>query len=236
MKRLLFVALLALASCMYLPAQVPVTVTSNTDPGTIAARIQQLQDLASQVQNGIQTLEAADEMVQYQIQSLQQLSSGTWQGFVNAWDYETSALNNFAYLSSQIQPLNAAVDTTTFVKTWTAASGIVHSTDSLVKDTQMREALWKGNLGSSSAANTTVGQLQAVDQGLQLVGGEVEDMNMTLGATKQYFVTRAEIEDAQNEQTRQIIDNYYETDYLSNTDAPVDLSQRDASLSTDSAW
>ena len=236
MKRLLSVAVLALASCLYLSAQIPTTITSDTDPGTIAGRIQELEDLAQQIQNGIQTLRAADEMVEYQIQALQQLSQGTWQGFVNAWDYETGALNNFAYLSSQIAPLSDAVDMATFMKTWSAATTIVHSTDNLIKNTQMREALWQQTTASAQTSNGLLSQLQAANQALGLLGGEVQDIHMALGAWKQYFVTRQEIEDTEAQQVREVIDGYYQTSYLSNTGDPYDLSQQDAALSSDSSW
>ena len=234
MKCLAALSILLFALSLSAFAQVP--TADVIDPQTIVHYIQELQQLANNVQNGIQQLQEADAMVQYQIQALQQLSSGSWQGFVNAWDYETGTLNNSAALASQVPEINDSMDLATFMKTWNAATNVVHSTDYLIKDTQMRQQLWQQQMNNSAASNGPVGQLQAANQALALLGGEVADINMNLGAWKDYFVAREEIQDTSNQQELDIINSYYSTDYLSNTGTAIDLSQQDAVLTQQTAW
>jgi hypothetical protein len=234
MKRLFVVLLLIFLSCCSLFAQLAVGIVSDTDPGTLISRLQMLQSMASQVQNAIQQLQEADQMVQYQYMALQQLSAGGWQGFVNAWNQETNTLSTFANLSSQIPALNDSMSMADFMKSWNAASNIVHATDTLIKDSQARQQLWSQTQADSASSQTFVGQMQTVNRALGLLGGEIADVNLNLGAWKQWFVNQQELQQKASEQTQKDIDGYYETDGLDNTGTAIDLSQRDTALATDS--
>jgi hypothetical protein len=76
--------------------------------------------------------------------------------------------------------------------------------------------------------------MQTVNRALGLLGGEIADVNLNLGAWKQWFVNQQELKQKAAEQTQKDIDGYYETDGLDNTGPAIDLSQRDAALATDS--
>jgi conjugal transfer/entry exclusion protein len=205
-------------------AQIPVTITSNSDPGTILYYINEGQRYANTIENAIQMLQTADTSLQYQIQALQQLDSGTWQGFVNAWNDETVSINGYTSLVaslpslSQIQTVADLVNSSdytaalagmrTLQTNWGYATNIVHSTDNLVKNTSNRQTLWAQAQAASAYANGPVAELQAVNQELGLIGGEVQDMNLNLQAWKDYFVAQNEQQQMQAKLRQQQADSF----------------------------
>ena len=213
---------------LYSFAQIPVTITSNTDPGTLVNYIEQAQRYAQTIQNAIQELQTADQALQYQIQALQQLDSGTWNGFVKAWDMETGAINEYTALVaqlpslSQIQAVSDLVQTQgyqaalsnmqTLQKNWGLASNIVHTTDTLVQNTAYRQQLWSQTLANSASSQSQgpVAQLQAVNQALALLGGEVADLNVNMGSWKDYFVAQVEQQQMQQKIQQQEADQFIE--------------------------
>ena len=188
-------------------AQIPTTVTSINDPGTLLSWINDAQRYATTIENAIQQLQLADQTLEYQISAAKQLESGSWQGFVNAWNDESVSVNNFAALManmpslSQIQAIQELVDTQgyqaasanmkVFQTNWNNATNIVHTTDTLVKNTQSRERLG-AKPRQFPNENGDVRQLQVLNQQLGLLYGETADVNMNLSAWKQYTVARIE--------------------------------------------
>ena len=209
-------------------AQIPVTITSNTDPGTLVNYIEQAQRYAQTIQNAIQELQTADQALQYQIQALQQLDSGTWSGFVKAWDMETGAINEYTALVaqlpslSQIQAVSDLIQTQGYQaalsnmqalqKNWGLATNIVHTTDNLVQNTAYRQQLWSQTLANSSSSQnqSAVGQLQTVNQALALLGGEISDLNVNMGSWKDYFVAQVEQQRMQQQVQQQQADQFIE--------------------------
>jgi conjugal transfer/entry exclusion protein len=218
-------------------AQVPVTISSDIDPGTIADRIAVAQNWASTIQNAITQLQTATSALQYQIEALQQLGQGSWDSFVRAWNDETVALNDYtSFLDnmpslSQIQAVQQLVATQGFQSAkqsmdqlnnqWGYASNIVHTTDYLFQNTKQRQQEWSQILSESATQNNNdVAQLQVLNQGLGLLGSEVRDVSMNLGAWKQYFVAQAEQKKLVRLQEQQLNDQYYTGDGFANYGAP----------------
>ena len=224
MKRALFFVAFILISFSAV-AQIPVTISSDVDPGTIIDRINQAQRFAQTIENAIQQLQTASESLQYQIQALQQLSTGSWQGFVNAWNDETVALNGYTQILEQMPSLAdiqavsdliqsqgykaALSNMQSLMKNWSLASNIVHSTDNLVKNTAYRQELWNDAMSNSANSQSTVGQLQTLNQALGLLGGEVQDLNLNMGSWKDYFVAQVE-----QQQMQQRIQDQEASDFM----------------------
>ena len=231
MKRtIFFVALILISFSAF--AQIPVTISSDVDPGTIIDRINQAQRFAQTIENAIQQLQTASESLQYQIQALQQLSTGSWQGFVNAWNDETVALNGYTQILAQMPSLAdiqavsdliqsqgykaALSNMQSLMKNWSLASNIVHSTDNLVKNTAYRQQLWNDAMSNSANSQSTVGQLQTLNQALGLLGGEVQDLNLNMGSWKDYFVAQVEQQQMQQRIEDQEASNFMEGNAAAN--------------------
>lgn len=237
MKRSFTVALFSLAFCFASFAQVPVTVTSNTDPATIANYISTAESWVQTVQNGVSQLQTATQALQYQIMAVQQLSQGSWDSFVRAWNDETVALNNYTQLVnnmpslSQIQAVQQLVNSEGYQDykqslsqldtQWGYASNIVHTTDSLIQNTKQRQQLW-GEIQSQSSTtgNDDVAQLQIMNQALGLLGGELRDVNVNMGSWKDYYVAQAEQAKLQQQILNNSDDAYHTGDGFSNVGAP----------------
>lgn len=213
-------------------AQIPVTISSDIDPGTLINRINQAQRFAQTIENAIQELQTADQALQYQIQALQSLDKGTWNGFVKAWNAETGAINNYVALVAQLPSLSDIQAVSDLVQTqgyqaalsnlhtlqtnWGLASNIVHTTDNLVQNTANRQQLWAQTQASSSSNNSVVGQLQTFNQELGLIGGEIQDFNVNMGAWKDYFVAQVEQKQMQRRVEEQEADQFINSDTSAN--------------------
>jgi conjugal transfer/entry exclusion protein len=213
-------------------AQIPTTVTSITDPGTLIYRIQEAQNAAQTIENAIQQLQTADQALQYQIMSLQNLTHGSWQGFVNAWNDETVALNGYIAVVDNMPSLsqitavadlvqsqgykNAVSQLQTLQANWANASNVVHTTDNLVKNTANRQQLWSNIQANSSGNQSTLGQLETMNQALGLLGGEIQDLNTNMGSWKDYFVAQVEQQQMQQQIQKQEADGFIEGNSAAN--------------------
>jgi conjugal transfer/entry exclusion protein len=222
--------LTSIAFCGF--AQVPVTVTSITDPGTLVQRINDAQHFAQTIQNAVQQLQTATESLQYQIMALQELEKGSWQGFVNAWNDETVALNGYIQIVDQMPSLSqiqavadlvqsqgykaAVSDLRTLQGNWARAGNIVHTTDTLIKNTATRQQLWSQIQSQSSSSQSAIAQLQTMNEALGLVGGEVRDLNMNMGSWKDYFVAQVEQQQMQQKIQDQEADGFIEGNSAAN--------------------
>jgi hypothetical protein len=193
MKRLAIFALLLLMSGVCAFAQL--ATADIIDPQQLLHNIQEMAQLVSTAETTIQQLQEADQMVQYQIMALQQLSSGTWTGFVSAWGLETATLQNLQTLSNQIPALGDALDMNDFMKGWYAATGIVNASNTIIQDTQSREQLWNQTMANSSGSQTLVGQLQTTNYALSLVGGELADLQLNFTAWRRWAIYKGAVDD-----------------------------------------
>ena len=213
-------------------AQIPTTVTSITDPGTLVQRIEDAMNAAKTIENAIQQLQTADQALQYQIMALQNLSHGSWQGFVNAWNDETVALNGYIAVVDNMPSLsqitavadlvqsqgykNAIGHLQTLRRNWANASNIVHTTDNLVKNTATRQQLWSNIQVNSNGNQSTLGQLETMNQALGLLGGEIQDLNINMGSWKDYYVAQIEQQQMQQRIQQQEADGFIEGNSAAN--------------------
>ncbi len=209
-------------------AQIPVTVSSIVDPGTIAERLADAERFAQTIQNAIQQLQTASQALQYQIQAAQDLGQGGWNGFVKAFDDEEAAISSYTSLVDNMPSLSDIAAVNDLINTqgyqaakvnldalntrWYNADQAVHQTDTLFKNTATRENLWaqiQDQSQNGQNKNSTVSQLQLLDQQLGLLGGEMTDVHATLASYKQYEVALREQQDMARRVQVQQMDNYY---------------------------
>ena len=232
MKRPAVIFFLSVAVSFSAFSQIPTTVTSITDPGTLIQRIQDAQNAAQTIENAIRQLQTADQALQYQIVALQNLSHGSWQGFVNAWNDETVALNGYIAVVDHMPSLaqitavadlvqsqgykNAVGQLQTLQTNWANASNIVHTTDNLVKNTATRQQLWSNIQANSNGNQSTLGQLETMNQALGLLGGEMQDLNINMGSWKDYYVAQFEQQEMQQKIQQQEADGFIEGNSAAN--------------------
>jgi len=194
-------------SAAALSAQATVTVTSITDPVFLSNQLQQVQSAIKTATSAVAELQYAQEIYQGQLQTLQSLGQGDWQGILDAMGYETQAINTY---SSAVQNLptaaqilgiqrlaqekgyqQAALQAQNLARSFDAADQALLSTNSLIQDTKYREQ--EAAKIMTNAAQQKPGSIQLAQdriEQLQLIQDELSDTNMALGSFQNYLTVQ----------------------------------------------
>jgi len=177
----------------------------------------------STAQEAIYTFQA----MQAQVQALQSLSQGDWEGFVQAVDYETQAIGtvNAAWqslpdmkaISPELATYVGSSDYQTASTTignlatnWANFDNVVQQTNGTIQDMKYR-AQMAGRIMEESKEpqnDSPVSQLQLTTQELGLVEGDLQDMEDTTLAAKTYEDGLHAQAEAQAELDKKAYDNF----------------------------
>lgn len=179
-----------------------VIVAGVTDPGTVIYYVNEVQNTLNTVSNTAAEVQNGIQMIKDEEQALQSLGSGGWQGFLNAFDYETHAIDTYNAALQQLPSLSqidaveqliqtqgyaqAAESAKALANSFNAADSVLHSTDGLIKDTQQRQLSAATLESDAHTAGSPVQLAQLRLQELDLLRGEIADTNMTLQSEKEY--------------------------------------------------
>ncbi len=188
-------------------------IVGNSDPGTMAYYVNSLANALQTAQNTVSEVENTTAMLQAQYDALKSLSTGSWDGFVTAFDDETKALQDYSTVIAQLptlggpdgfEAINKLVQTAGYqdmaqssaniATSMTAADRAVDATNTLYKNTIVRGQLWPQLLAQSKSTDSVTSQLQSLNSAMSLLGGELADLHTTLNAVANYYVTRDQIQ------------------------------------------
>lgn len=214
-RRLCLVGLCAVIAAAQAHAQLSPLVSPATILENSAAAAGESVTLGKDLANTLNTLETAmaavDEamntvtIIQNQVQALQSLGQGDWQGFVQAVNYETEAIATVNSAFQQLPQLNgldssiasytqgtdyktASQALSNLAQNWANFDNVVQQTNGTIQDMKYRAKLEQGIMSQSEANNqngrgSVVTQLQLTTQQLGLLQGTLGDMeNTTLSA------------------------------------------------------
>jgi len=188
-------------------AQSTVTVTSITDPVFLSNQLQQVQSAIKTATSAVAELQYAQEIYKSELQTLQSLGQGDWQGILDAMAYETQAINTYSdavqNLPTAAQILGveklaqdkgyqeAALQAQNLARSFDAADQALLSTNSLIQDTKYREQ--EAAKIMANAAQQKPGSIQLAQdriEQLQLIQDELSDTNMAIGSFQNYLTVQ----------------------------------------------
>ncbi len=178
---------------------------------TIIHDIQDIMQAIQTVSNTLETVKGLSNMIQNQIKSVESLSSGTFDGLVQAWDYQVESLGNFSSVLEQADALpymskitesESYMSTKDSVKNLQKAlkqdSNLLHATQATVRNAKQRADSFKNIQSASQNTQSTVAQLQLTTEAIGLVQGQLADVNSNLVALNMSVQTQADVAAAQN--------------------------------------
>jgi conjugal transfer/entry exclusion protein len=229
MKRRLFVTgFLFLA--LNMPAQVlgtgvtPTVQIQDADALSIQERITSMQgtlqsaiDRASQITQAVNTLLTLNQSLQYQIQAAEALAEGSWEGFVDFFDYQTAAIGGFtssilnvneitdAFSKYSVDPETGqgsfahAFDSDNYERlkqhavninrSMAAANDMVRSTDSLIDQTERSYKMIERGVRNTSGASSPLQALQGQAQILAAIAGESASATQLMYSQQRFLQT-----------------------------------------------
>jgi conjugal transfer/entry exclusion protein len=170
-------------------------------------------DRAEQITTGMNTLLTLNQSLQYQIRAAQALAEGSWDGFVEFFDYQTMAISGY---SNSFANLNEITDMFTrfddgkgdfadvftgntydklkeraenMSKAMDAANEMVRATDQFVKSSERNaRSIEKGLMAAANATNP-LQALQGQAQIFAAIAGESQASSQLLHSQQRYLKT-----------------------------------------------
>jgi conjugal transfer/entry exclusion protein len=194
--------------------------------GTLQAGI----DRAEQITSAMNTLLTLNQSLQYQIKAAQALAEGSWDGFVDYFNYQTQAVSGFTASILDVNEITGAFskydpETGTFARAFdsagyeqlkqhavninrsmAAANDMVRSTDSLVDQTERNYMLIERGINNTANATNALQVLQGQAQILAAIGSEsaaASQLMYTQQRFLQTFIQNMQETNALNEQLLQ---------------------------------
>jgi conjugal transfer/entry exclusion protein len=211
-KTVVLVIVLLVFTCVNGFAQVgTITLASIVEdaPTTVQAQVQSWIDRMAQITAAISTLATVNQSLQYQIRAAEALSEGSWDGFVDYFDYQTAAIAGF---TSSVASLNDVDDeffdakeggyasilehAQNINRSMDAANRVVRSTDYVVEQSEYNaEAVERGFMNSANASNP-LQALQAQGQIISAMASESRAVTQLLYAQHRYLQTLIDASEA----------------------------------------
>ena len=205
--------------CVFLPgySQELVAVVSDS-----------LSTLEYQIQSGINLvnqLQTASSMVQAQIKTFESLSQGDFDGFVEAFSYQTQVVGQFNNFVdgfgnyTQFEELQNYIDSDSYINfrqqtedlenLMSDSNQFLLSTNSLVKNTAYRLEKSEDLASLSQYTDSTTGQLQLVNENLALLSQELSDVLIATVAANNVLATQMEIDRLKEESAKKEVKHFY---------------------------
>lgn len=241
MKKLVLIVVATL-SINVLSAQIATAtvITGITDPNMLLKINQDLIVDAEKIAEDITFVQQLNSTIQYQIKVLQQLSSGSWQGFVDAFNNETLAVNSFnTAVSNQsvtAQVLGAAdaaalaQNTSILTNQMNAACNLVNKTNALISQTPTNVNNMQQGVMAIKSAQGDLQALQALGQVLSGVGSEMAAVHETLYANSQYLTTVVQAQAAQEAIDAGAVDSFMKWGNANVSGGAYDAAGKDADV------
>jgi conjugal transfer/entry exclusion protein len=208
MRRCLLAAVMVVTAAVFVNAggSSPVEGTiilSNFAPQDAERHIEAAIDRAMQINNGIQTLLTLNRSLQYQIQALEALSAGDWQGFIEFFDYQTAAVGGFSESVAGIGAVSGGFfsgdayedvkeKAGSMARAMRAANGMVRSADSLVRASEYNLRAARQGLENVANAESPMQSLQGQAQILAAIAAESRGVTQLLYTEQRYLHTARE--------------------------------------------
>lgn len=206
MKKMIICLFIFLIS-FYGFAQISVNIVKEAVTSFIH-HVQMLEHMAEQVSQ-------ANQMVQYQIQSLESLSQGDFEGIVEAVNYQAQSIGEFSNIVNDLDYLkefevlkqlldsndfNAfALDVQCLSDSVYASSDFLSKTLDLIENTEYRIERQQKIQSLSQNTNSIVGQLQLQQQSIALLQGELSDIVTASAALNNAIGTQEKAEKLKKE-------------------------------------
>jgi hypothetical protein len=181
-----------------------VNIISDTAPQTAMRHVEAAIDRAQQITSAMETLLTLNQSLQYQIQAAQALSEGSWDSFVEFFNYETAAIAGYNetianlnsivpfagddfFAGSSYQTLVTHSDN--MKRSMVAANNMVRSTDSLVKQTEANARLIQTGIRDAANAPNPLQALQGQAKIMAAIASESRASTQLLYSQGRYLQT-----------------------------------------------
>ena len=200
MKIILLIALIATAPALS-HAQGAVVIAEDLSPQGFLRHLEAATDRANQISNGIATLQTLNSALEYQVRAFQALGEGSWEGFVEFFNYQNAAFQGFnqsianldsvpgmfatrvrnedgSYSYAGNPPLSSdtydqlKLHSNNIARSWDAANSMVIQTDILIDASERNLEAMQGGLQNIANAEGLLEALQANGQILAAMGAE----------------------------------------------------------------
>jgi len=177
------------------------TDSLETTQERLKAQFQWVQDFQNKVallQNAVKQAQDAALAVQYQVKAVQSLQAGSWDGFVQAYNYQTAVFGQFRqtiddfgnYNDENIKAMLQDPNYKTFAQrikmldeSMRASNGIVQTTNMLVQNTAANMKASGDLVNQSRVVDGVNEQAQIASQQMAILASELADIQQVLSAT-----------------------------------------------------
>jgi conjugal transfer/entry exclusion protein len=180
---------------------------ANLSPEDNQSFISSAIDRAQQITTAMETLLTLNQSLQYQIQAAQALSEGSWDSFVEFFNYETAAIAGYNDTIANLDTIAPFIDTekndsyktlaaraNNMKRSMDAANDMVRATDNLIKQTEANAQLVQKGIRDAANAPNTLQALQGQAKILAAVASESRASTQLLYTQQRYLLTLRENE------------------------------------------
>jgi conjugal transfer/entry exclusion protein len=224
------ICLLALPAAVFAAGVAGITnaaIIQNIAPTDLQNFISAAADRANQITNGMNTLLTLNQSLQYQVRAAQALAEGSWEGFVEFFDYQTAAVAGY---SSSLADLNNVTDmllpkdrqglfssetykdlktrAENMSKAMNAANDMVRATDNLVEQSERNARLIQRGVNNASNAGNPLQALQGQAMIFSAIASESQASSRLLGTQLRYLQVLEENRNKNEELGRQRADEF----------------------------
>jgi conjugal transfer/entry exclusion protein len=179
----------------------PTVQLSNQAPEDTKNFIESAIDRAQQITTAMETLLTLNQSLQYQIQAAQALSEGSWDSFVEFFNYETAAIAGYSNTIANLETIAPFVDDEYFKgdsyktlvaksdnirRSMDAANDMVRSTDYLIKQSEYNAQMIRTGIRDAANAPNALQALQGQAKILAAVAGESRASTQLLYSMQRY--------------------------------------------------
>ena len=185
------------------PVPQPVIIvenTSYTNIKTISNWVDQLVKMEKAVKAAQDTLESAKNQYQALKAFGVALSESDWAALVRATTYQAQAFGYFSNTAAKLPEAFVSLQTNEEYRTFASASrdlaqsayeadNLMRATDTLLQNTGRRMEMWGRLQESSQDSDSLIAQLQIMNNGLALLGGQIGDLQGQAYAADSFAAT-----------------------------------------------
>jgi hypothetical protein len=182
------------------------TIWQNWAPTDLENYMAAAIDRANQITTGMNTLLTLNQSLQYQVRAAQALAEGSWDGFVEFFDYQTAAVAGYSQSLTDLNNITDMLlpkdkqelfDSDTYKdlkrraanmsEAMDAANEMVRATDNLVKQSERNARLIQRGLQSAADAGNPLQALQGQAMIFSAIASESHASSRLLGTQLRYL-------------------------------------------------
>ncbi|MDR2094648.1 MAG: hypothetical protein LBP76_03915 [Treponema sp.] len=184
---------------------IPVIQNANLAPEDMAGRIEAAIDRAQQITTAMEQLLTLNQSLQYQVRAAQALSEGSWDSFVEFFNYQTAAMMGFNSTVANLNNITGmfakedvftsdsykelVLHSNNINRSMQAANDMVRSTDSLVKATEYNAMVMQQGLRDVAGADNVLKSLQGQAKIFSAIGSESRAATQLMYTQQRYLLT-----------------------------------------------